>query len=139
MQLDQAVIQPKPKRAMLPVLTFLLILCYGLLTLLVVEQGSTIESQRYLIKQLFYDSSQLTALKGKQFQERAAQARTAPPQAKPSTPPSAANPSLDQARPQERAENNCSSCKTRKPVPQAERPPVQAAEKPDVRRTLVSI
>ena len=46
-------------------LTVLFVLSYGLMTMLIVEQGATIESQRVLIRELFRDSSELSAVKGK--------------------------------------------------------------------------
>ena len=51
--------------AMLPLLVILFIVSYGILTMLVFEQGQTIESQRTLIREMLKDSSQLAALKGK--------------------------------------------------------------------------
>ena len=51
--------------AMLPILVVLFIFSYGLLTMLVFEQGQTIESQRGLIREMLKDSTQLAALKGK--------------------------------------------------------------------------
>jgi len=51
--------------ALLPLLVILFIVSYAILTLLVFEQGQTIESQRSLIRQLLRDSTQLAALKGK--------------------------------------------------------------------------
>jgi hypothetical protein len=51
--------------ALLPLLVILFIVSYSILTLLVFEQGQTIESQRSLIRQLLRDSTQLAALKGK--------------------------------------------------------------------------
>lgn len=53
------------RRGWLPVLTVLFLISYGLMTMLIVEQGSTIESQRALIRELFRDSSELTAAKMK--------------------------------------------------------------------------
>jgi len=50
---------------MLPVLVILFIVSYGILTLLVFEQGQTIESQRSLIREMLKDSTQLAALKNK--------------------------------------------------------------------------
>ena len=44
-----------------PMLTVLFVVSYGLLTMLVVEQARTIDSQRGLIQDLFQDSVQLTA------------------------------------------------------------------------------
>jgi len=51
--------------ALLPLLVILFIASYAILTLLVFEQGQTIESQRSLIRQLLKDSTQLASLKGK--------------------------------------------------------------------------
>jgi hypothetical protein len=50
---------------MLPLLVVLFIVSYGILTLLVFEQGQTIESQRTLIRGMLQDSTQLASLKGK--------------------------------------------------------------------------
>jgi hypothetical protein len=50
---------------MLPLLVILFIVSYGILTMLVFEQGQTIESQRNLIREMLKDSTQLAALKGK--------------------------------------------------------------------------
>ena len=51
------------KRGWLPLLTVLFLISYALMTMLIVEQGQTIESQRVLIHELFRDSSELTAMK----------------------------------------------------------------------------
>jgi hypothetical protein len=51
--------------SLLPLLVALFIVSYGILTLLVFEQGRTIESQRGLIREMFQDSTQLAALKDK--------------------------------------------------------------------------
>src|SRR3981081_3060479 len=53
------------KRSLLPLLTVLFLFSYGLMTVLIVEQGSTIQSQRNLIKVLLRDSTELWAAKGK--------------------------------------------------------------------------
>jgi len=50
---------------MLPLLVILFIVSYGILTMLVFEQGQTIESQRTLIREMLKDSNQLAALKNK--------------------------------------------------------------------------
>lgn len=60
----------KRKSSFLPLLTVLFLISYGIMTMLVVEQGNTIEAQRLLIKQLFSDSAQLSALKGHAAQKR---------------------------------------------------------------------
>jgi hypothetical protein len=59
------------KHGWLPLLTVLFLISYGLMTMLIVEQGQTIESQRALIRELFRDSSELSAVKLKAAQERA--------------------------------------------------------------------
>jgi hypothetical protein len=51
--------------AILPLLVILFIVSYGILTMLVFEQGQTIESQRGLIHEMLKDSTQLATLKGK--------------------------------------------------------------------------
>jgi hypothetical protein len=51
--------------SLLPLLVILFIVSYAILTLLVFEQGRTIESQRGLIREMFQDSTQLAALKDK--------------------------------------------------------------------------
>jgi hypothetical protein len=59
------------KNAWLPLLSVLFLISYGLMTMLIVEQGRTIESQRALIRELFRDSTELSAVKMKAQQERA--------------------------------------------------------------------
>ena len=92
---------PVKKHSMLPVLIILFLLAYGMMAMLIVEQGNTIESQKLLIRQLFSDSAQLSALKGKAAREKAAagasKTQPAPPaapqqQPKPETPPVASKP-----------------------------------------------
>ena len=51
--------------AILPLLVILFIVSYGILTMLVFEQGQTIESQRGLIREMLKDSTQLASLKAK--------------------------------------------------------------------------
>ena len=63
------------KRGWLPVLTLLFLVSYGLMTMLIVEQGRTIESQRALIRELFRDSTELSATK-KALQDHALPAQT---------------------------------------------------------------
>ena len=53
------------KRGWLPLLTVLFLISYSLMTMLIVEQGRTIESQRALIRELFRDSTELSATKVK--------------------------------------------------------------------------
>jgi hypothetical protein len=55
----------KRPAAILPLLVILFVVSYGILTMLVFEQGQTIESQRTLIREMLKDSTQLASLKGK--------------------------------------------------------------------------
>jgi len=57
----------------LPLLTVLFLISYGLMTMLIVEQGRTIESQRTLIRELFRDSTELSAVKKAQPEKNVAQ------------------------------------------------------------------
>lgn len=61
------------KRSWLPVLTVLFMISYGLMTMLIVEQGQTIESQRALIRELFRDSTELSAVKMKAHEQQQSQ------------------------------------------------------------------
>lgn len=65
--ISAAPVEPK-KHNLLPVLVALFLISYGLMTMLIVEQGRTIESQRALIHELFHDSQELAAVKGRTLQ-----------------------------------------------------------------------
>lgn len=71
------------KHGWLPLLTVLFMISYGLMTMLIVVQGQTIESQRNLIQELFRDSKELSAVKMKANAERVppAQAQSSSKQA----------------------------------------------------------
>jgi hypothetical protein len=56
---------PKKKRSLLPLLTVVFIFSYGLMTMLIVEQGSAIQAQHNLITVLMRDSRELWTAKGK--------------------------------------------------------------------------
>jgi hypothetical protein len=65
----------------MPLLVVLFVISYCILTLLVFEQGQTIEAQRGLIKEMLKDSNQLAAMKDRlvrddinRIQEKAAAA-----------------------------------------------------------------
>jgi hypothetical protein len=60
----------RKRNSWLPLLTVLFLISYGLMTMLIVEQGSTIEQQRALIKELFRDSTELSAVKGKAVRDK---------------------------------------------------------------------
>ena len=131
----------KPKHSMLPVLVVLFLISYGLLAKLVMEQGRTIDSQRSLIRQLFGDSSQLSAMNGKSAQAQHAAGQAHNPKAKPqpNTPSTQVKPqgSPSQVTPRNQARNEQSAGKSRKAFPR--RPPKAAADEADERRTLVVI
>jgi hypothetical protein len=109
------------------------------MVMLVVEQGSTITSQSWLIKQLFVDSSELTALKGKAVQQHNAEA-----QAKTQAQAQAQTRAQEKAKPQTPstqvpAQNSAKE----RPAGQVRRgtqhPPKPAADAMDARRALYSI
>jgi len=132
---------PKKKHGWLPLLTVLFMISYGLMTMLIVEQGQTIESQRALIRELFRDSTELSAVKLKaQEAEHAAQRATAPNPS--SQVPSAPAPSTQaqnhqapssQAGPQPRAQI------LTKPKSQLQMPSKPASDLEDRSRSLITI
>jgi hypothetical protein len=130
---ENALVIPKPKHTLLPLLTLLFLISYGLMTLLIVEQGRIIDAQRYLIRQLFGDSSQLAALQGKATQKQNAEAQAqaeAKAHSQAQAPPS-------QVTPRDNAKSDRKARKLRRPAPQ--KPPTDASDTADERRTLISI
>lgn len=135
---------PKKKHSWLPILTVLFMISYGLMTMLIVEQGQTIESQRALIRELFRDSTELSAVKMKALQDarsHAAQAAVpqnpsasthAPSTQAPSTQAKNQTPS-SQAAPQQRAQLQT------KPKSQFQMPSKPASDLQDNRRALITI
>jgi hypothetical protein len=64
LQPEHAMLAPqKPKHTLLPVLVVLFLVSYGLMTMLVVEQGRTIDTQRNLIRELFRDTNALNSMR----------------------------------------------------------------------------
>jgi hypothetical protein len=131
---------PRKKRGWLPLLTVLFMISYGLMTMLIVEQGQTIESQRALIRELFRDSTELSSVKMKAQTERnQAQASAQNPSSQnPSTQaPSSQAPMRQapssQAGPQQRAQNQL------KPKADFQMPSKPAADLADHRRALITI
>lgn len=135
---------PKKKQTLLPLLTVVFILSYGLMTMLIVEQGSVIQSQRNLIKILSRDSSELWGMRGKALtDQQAARTKTqghaaAPSVQTPSTQiPSTQIPSTQipstQAAPQQQPQGHLG--RSAKP----QHPPVPASDLTDQRRVLRSI
>jgi outer membrane biosynthesis protein TonB len=131
---------PKKKRSLLPLLTVLFLISYGLMTVLIVEQGSAIQAQRNLIKVLMRDSTELWAAKGKAIGDKQmAQAQgqnqeQAPPaQTQSSQTPSTQIPSTQV--PQHHSQSQAGKIAK----PQTERPPVPASDLVDQRRALHTI
>ena len=63
----------KTRGALLPLLVVLFLISYGILTLLVIEQGRTIDVQRSLLREMLKDSTQLATLRNKLAREVPAQ------------------------------------------------------------------
>src|SRR5579863_3409387 len=144
---------PTKKRGWLPLLTILFMISYGLMTMLIVEQGQTIESQRALIRELFRDSTELSSVKMKAQQERAQALSQSQTSQIPSTQtPSVQNPSTQiqsnqapsthapvkqapssQAEVQHRTQSRSLS------IPQFQMPSKPASDLVDHRRALVTI
>ena len=137
---------PAKKRGLLPVLIVLFLISYALMTMLIVEQGRTIESQRALIHDLFRDSEELSAVKMKAQQDEQVQNSQAPGRNPSSQSPSAVAPSTQapthkspakqspssQAVPQNRAQNQ-------KPKSQLQVPARPASDINDAGRSLITI
>jgi hypothetical protein len=134
-------VAPK-KHSWLPVLIVLFLISYGLMTMLIVEQGETILSQRALIRDLFRDSQELSAVKISTLKERplAPSTKAQNPSTKnPSTQiPSTQAPRIQapssQAGPQHGAQNEASKHKR-----QFRLPSKPAADLVDDCRTLITI
>ena len=133
----------RKKHGWLPLLTVLFLISYGLMTMLIVEQGSTIESQRALIRELYRDSAELTAQRMKAQQEKSvadAQHQGQTPSAKTQAPvtqyPSTQAPTKQapssQAVPQHRAQ-------LEKTKPQFEAPSRPVSDRVDDPRSLITL
>lgn len=135
--------KPKGKSALLPILIVLFVISYGLMCTLVVEQGSTIDAQRFLIRQLLGDSTQLSAMKSRILQKKQNEAKAQPAApAQPDAQPTPGTPPQAQAAPAPAAPSRNNKGKNNRagkvrPVPQ--KPPQDASEMADERRSLISI
>ncbi len=114
---------------MLPVFIVLFLVSYGLMTLLVVEQGRTIENQRSLIQSLFDDSSKLAQLRSKAQQAQAQAQAAAKAHSQAQTPST-------QDNPRAHAKNDPNVGKLRKPP---QKPPTDTATMEDERRSVLRI
>lgn len=114
-----AVALPKPKHTMLPILIVLFVISYGLMAMVLIEQGKTIDVQRYLIGELFTDSGQLAAYKSAMLHHQAEAAKAKSQSQAPSSQAATPEKSKQHAAPM--------------------RPPKDTADSSDVRRSLVTI
>lgn len=125
------------KHGWLPLLVVLFLISYGLMTMLIVEQGRTIESQRALIRDLFRDSTELSAVKMKAHgQQQAAPAQSVtknPSSQTPSTQAQAKQSPSTQAGSQHRTQNQV---KKQKSFQMPSRP---ASDLMDSARSLITI
>jgi len=148
--IPQALPVPKPKRkhSLLPVLIVLFLVSYGLMCLLAVEQDRTIAAQRYLIRSLLGDSSELSNLKGKfiqkQYAEAQAQAKAGsrsqaqtPSTQVPSTQAPMTQAPITQDKPGGNAQSSHNAGKARKTVPP--KPPLGISDIVDGRRIVETI
>ena len=133
-------IRPKRKYSLLPLLVVVFLLSYGLMTLLIVAQSNTIESQRSTIQQLVQSGNEMSALKNKQVQQQAQAAEV--PSATTQAQADVANVSpvpapSTQAVPSEKTSKAHSGAKAQRPLP--EKPPTPTSDIADERRSLMSI
>lgn len=143
----------RKKRSWLPLLTVLFCLSYGLMTMLIVEQGVTIESQRALIQDMFHDSSELSAMRMKAQRDRTAARRAQNPSGQAQAPSNQA-PTM-QAPSTQAPANQAPSIQAQNQAPSSQAAPAQnsagktksqfrmpsrpAADISDARRVLVTI
>jgi len=127
---------PAKKRGWLPLLTVLFVISYALMTMLIIEQGATIESQRALIRELFRDSTELTSMKLKAQQAAAAEQQTQAPSKK-----QGQNPSSQTQAPKKQAPSTQAAPQGRaqKSQPQFQAPSRPASDISDERRELITI
>ncbi len=147
---------PKKKRTLLPLLTVVFLFSYGLMTLLIVEQNTTIQAQKNLIHLLLGDSRELWAIKGKVLTDKSArdQARRnaqAFPNHGPSTrgqAPSVQSPStqapstqvpLSQVPSTQAPHQHSQTHAGKGAKPNTQVPPVPASDLTDQRRVLITL
>jgi hypothetical protein len=119
--------KPKTKHSMLPVFVVLFLVSYGLMTLLVVEQGRTIDNQRSLIQSLFEDSAKLTQLRVKNQQAQAQAQAAAKAHSQEQTPST-------QDKPRAHAKDPSIG-----KLPKLPKPPTDTATMEDERRSVMRI
>jgi hypothetical protein len=136
-----AIPSPKRKITLLPLLTVLFVISYGLMTLLIVEQGRTIQSQSNMIKILLPESRELWGLRGKAIAEKNSMQAPSTQEQPCVRTPSAQNPSTQVAPmqvPSTQAPRHHSSGAGKSAKPETQLP-APASDLTDQRRSLVTI
>ncbi len=130
----------KKKRSLLPLLTVVFVLSYGLMTMLIVEQGAAIQSQSNLIKVLLPESRELWGLKGKAIaDQQAAKAKAQAHGANPATQAPTQAPSHNaQAQAPAASQPHAQGHVDKATKPQVQFPPIPASDL-DPRRTVRTI
>jgi len=137
----------KRKITLLPLLTVLFVISYGLMTLLIVEQGRTIQSQSNMIKILLPESRELWGLRGKAIAEKNSMQAPSTQEQPCVRTPSAQNPSSQtpstqvapmQAPSTQAAPRHHSSGASKSAKPETQLP-APASDLTDQRRSLVTI
>ena len=128
--------EPREKPvSLLPLLTILFILSYAMLTYLVVQQATTIDSQRILIRQLLGDSLELSAMKNKTAQPVVPGQSQIPAQVQPQAP---VQPQPPAANAQPKAGTAANSQREKK-RPQPEKPSKNTGVVLDARRVTFNL
>ena len=142
---------PKKKRSLMPLLTVVFLASYGLMTMLIVEQGNAIQQQHNLILVLMGDSTELWAMKAKVLTDRSAQAQAQSHVQAPSTQspltqgqvPSVQTPSTQapsKQTPSTQAPQKHSQSRAGKGAkPDTQVPPMPASDLSDQRRVLITL
>ena len=129
---------PRKKYGWLPILTVLFMISYALMTMLIVEQGQTIESQRALIRELFRDSTELSAAKMKALEEKNQTLAKNPSSQNPST--QAPSMRAQAQAPEKQAPSSQVGPQNHaKAKPEFQMPSKPAADLADHRRALITI
>lgn len=131
----------KKKRTLLPVLTVLFLFSYGLMTLLIVEQGRAIQNQHNVIQVLMRDSTELWSAKGKALHQKALDAQAAQASASDSANGKAlpAQTPSDQAQANKKQSNSLQRHSHGKAKPDLQAPPTPATDVLDQTRSLRTI
>jgi len=140
------------KSSLTPLLIIVFIASYCLMTLLIVEQGNTIQSQRNLIQMLQADSTEFWAIKSKALHEKQmaqAESQRQPQSQTPSTqtpssqaPFTQASPTQTpstQVAPQQHSQNRAGKFAKPNQAPQTQLPPKPASDLGDQRRELITL